>query len=205
MFLGVGSAATGIADLTIEAFIAAGHSRDQAARRLSFVDRHGLLVASRADLAEHKLPYVHEGMEMGFIEALRSIRPHVLIGATGTPGTFTREVIETMAEINDRPVIFALSNPTSRAECTAEQAYAWSAGRTIFASGSPFEPVDFEGRRHRPGQGNNAYIFSRDRARYDRFPIGPRIGADVPGRCAGSRRAGDRSAPRRGCRLPSAV
>ena len=159
MFLGAGSAATGIADLTIEAFIATGHSRDQALRRLSFVDRHGLLVASRADIAEHALPYAHEGRAMGFIEALRSVRPHVLIGATGTPGTFTREVIETMAAINDRPVIFALSNPTSRAECTAEQAYAWSAGRAIFASGSPFGPVDVEGRRHWPGQGNNAYIF----------------------------------------------
>lgn len=159
MFLGAGSAATGIADLTIEAFIAAGQSRTEAARRLSFVDRHGLLVASRANLAEHKLPYAHEGMEMGFLEALRSIRPHVLIGATGTLGSFTREVIETMAKINDRPAIFALSNPTSHAECTAEQAYEWSAGRAIFASGSPFGPIDFEGRRYQPGQGNNAYIF----------------------------------------------
>jgi malate dehydrogenase (oxaloacetate-decarboxylating)(NADP+) len=96
---------------------------------------------------------------MGFIEALRSIRPHVLIGATGAQGTFTQEVIQTMADINERPTIFALSNPTSKAECTAEEAYTWSAGRAIFASGSPFGPVDFEGRRYRAGQGNNAYIF----------------------------------------------
>ncbi len=159
MFLGAGSAATGIADLTAEALVAAGLSRDEAVGRLSFVDLHGLLVASRADLQEHNLPYAHERAEMSFIDALRSVRPHVLIGATGAPGTFTREVIETMAEINDRPVIFALSNPTSRAECTAEQAYSWSAGRAIFASGSPFGSVDFEGRRYQPGQGNNAYIF----------------------------------------------
>ena len=159
MFLGAGSAATGIADLTAEAFLAAGLSRDEAVGRLSFVDLHGLLVSSRADLQEHNLPYAHKRAEMGFIDALRNIRPHVLIGATGAPGTFTREVIETVAEINHRPAIFALSNPTSRAECTAEQAYSWSAGRAIFASGSPFDPVDFEGRRHRPGQGNNAYIF----------------------------------------------
>jgi malate dehydrogenase (oxaloacetate-decarboxylating)(NADP+) len=159
MFLGAGSAATGIADLTVEAFVEAGLPRDQAVGRLSFVDVRGLLVASRTDLAEHNLPYAHDGVEMGFIDALRTIRPHVLIGATGAPGTFTREVIETMAEINDRPAIFALSNPTSRAECTAEQAYSWSGGRAIFASGSPFDPVDFEGQRYRPGQGNNAYIF----------------------------------------------
>ena len=159
MFLGAGSAATGIADLTVEALVAAGLSRDEAASRLWFVDRHGLLVASRTDLQEHKLPYARDGVEMGFIDALRGVRPHVLIGATGTPGAFTREIIETMAEINDRPAIFALSNPTSRAECTEEQAYSWSAGRAIFASGSPFGPVEFEGRRYRPGQGNNAYIF----------------------------------------------
>jgi len=159
MFLGAGSAATGIADLTVKAFTAAGHSLEQATGRLSFVDLHGLLVASRTDLAEHSLPYAHEGIEMNFIEALRSIRPHVLIGATGAQGAFTRDVIETMADINERPTIFALSNPTSRAECTAEQAYTWSAGRAIFVSGSPFGPVDIDGRRYRTGQGNNAYIF----------------------------------------------
>jgi len=159
MFLGAGSAATGIADLSVEAFVAAGHSPDQARRHLSFVDLHGLLVSSRTDLAEHNLPYAHQGPEMDFIEALRHIRPHVLIGATGAHGTFTREVIETMTEINTRPTIFSLSNPTSRAECTAQQAYTWSKGRAIFASGSPSAPFDFESRRYRAGQANNAYIF----------------------------------------------
>ena len=159
LFLGAGSAATGIAHLTCDAFVAAGLTRDEAIGRLSFVDVNGLLVSSRADLEEHNRPYAREGAEMGFVDALLSIRPHVLIGATGAPGTFTREVIETMAEINDRPTVFALSNPTSRAECTAEQAYAWSDGRVIFASGSPFAAVDFGGRRYQPGQGNNAYIF----------------------------------------------
>jgi malate dehydrogenase (oxaloacetate-decarboxylating)(NADP+) len=83
----------------------------------------------------------------------------VLIGATGAPGTFTQKVVERMSAINDRPAIFALSNPTSRAECTAEQAYAWSGGRAIFASGSPFAPVVHGGRTYRPAQGNNAYVF----------------------------------------------
>lgn len=159
MFLGAGSAATGIADLTVQALVGGGLTRSEAAARLSFVDLHGLLVASRTDLQEHNLPYAPPGAAMGFTAALRSIRPHVLIGATGAPGTFTREVIEVMAENNDRPVIFALSNPTSRAECTAEQAYTWSGGRAIFASGSPFDAVEFQGRRLRPGQGNNVYIF----------------------------------------------
>ena len=96
---------------------------------------------------------------MGFIEAIKDIKPHVLIGATGAPGTFTEEVIKTMSEINDRPAIFALSNPTSRAECTAEDCYKWSDGKAIFTSGSPFDPVEHDGKTLRPGQGNNAYIF----------------------------------------------
>jgi len=97
---------------------------------------------------------------MGFVEAMRAIRPHVLIGATGQPGTFTQEVVQTMAEINPRPVIFALSNPTSRAECTPEQAYRWSERREIFASGSPFPPVELEdGSTLDQVQGNNAYVF----------------------------------------------
>ena len=151
MFLGAGSAATGIADLAVKAFLAAGLSREEARRRLSFVDVHGLLVASRTDLHEHNLPYVQDAAEMDFTAALRSIRPHILIGATGVPNTFAREVVEIMADINDRPAIFALSNPTSRAECTAEQAYAWSAGRAVFASGSPFEPIELNGRHYRSG------------------------------------------------------
>ncbi len=159
MFLGAGSAATGIADLAVEAFIDAGLTRENAVKRLTFVDVHGMVVASRTDLQEHNLPYAHDRERMDFLDALRDVRPHVLIGATGAPATFTREVIETMAGFNDRPVIFALSNPTSRAECTAEQAYTWSDGRAIYASGSPFEPVEINGRRHRPGQGNNVYIF----------------------------------------------
>lgn len=96
---------------------------------------------------------------MNFLETLKEVKPQTLIGATGTAGTFTQEVIETMSSLNERPVIFALSNPTSHAECTAQQAYQWSKGKAVFASGSPFEPVEYEGKTFRPGQGNNAYIF----------------------------------------------
>jgi malate dehydrogenase (oxaloacetate-decarboxylating)(NADP+) len=159
MFLGAGSAATGIADLMTSAFVDEGLAVDEARRRLWFVDVNGLVVKSRTDLQEYNLPYAHDARPAGFVDAVDAIRPHVLIGATGAPGTFTRTVIERMSRINDRPAIFALSNPTSRAECTAEQAYSWSGGRAIFASGSPFGPVTYEGKTLRPGQGNNAYVF----------------------------------------------
>lgn len=159
MFLGAGSAATGIGDLVAAALEVEGVSPDDARARLWFVDRDGLIQSRRDDLMPHNLPYAHHLEPMGFLAALDAHKPHVLIGATGAPGTFTQAVVEKMAALNERPVIFALSNPTSRAECTAEQAYAWSQGRALFSSGSPFAPVMYEGRLHRPGQGNNAYIF----------------------------------------------
>jgi len=159
MFLGAGSAATGIADLMTTAFADEGLSVDDARHRLWFVDVNGLVVKSRKDLMEHNLPYAHDAKPLQLLEAIDSIRPHVLIGATGAPGTFTKDVIERMSRVNPRPVIFALSNPTSKSECTAEQAYAWSDGKAIFTSGSPFGEVVRDGRTFRPGQGNNAYVF----------------------------------------------
>ena len=159
MFLGAGSASTGIADLMTTAFVAEGLSSDRARQHLWFVDVNGLVVKSRTDLLAHNLPYAHDKKPMGFVDAIQAIKPHVLIGATGAPGTFTQAVIERMSAINERPAIFALSNPTSKAECTAEQAYAWSRGNALFASGSPFAPVTHEGRTFRPAQGNNAYVF----------------------------------------------
>ncbi len=126
---------------------------------LWFVDVNGLVVKDRTDLMPHNLPYAHDHQPLGFLDAIDAIRPQVLIGATGAPGTFTQAVIERMSEINPRPVIFALSNPTSRAECTPEQAYAWSGGRALFTSGSPFAPVTYGGKVLRPAQGNNAYVF----------------------------------------------
>ncbi len=159
MFLGAGSAATGIADLMTSAFVAEGLSEADARRQLWFVDVQGLITANRDDLAPHNLPYAHEHEPMNFVDAIRSVRPHILIGATGAPGTFTQEIVSLMAAQNDRPGIFALSNPTSRAECTAEQAYAWTEGRGLFVSGSPFAPVAYEDKLLRPGQGNNAYMF----------------------------------------------
>jgi malate dehydrogenase (oxaloacetate-decarboxylating)(NADP+) len=159
MFLGAGSAATGIADLMVAAYQAEGLSGEESRHHLWFVDVNGLVVAGRSDLMEHNMPYAHKHQQLSFVEAIDAIKPHVLIGATGAPGTFTKEVIEHMCVVNERPVIFALSNPTSKAECTAEQAYTWSEGKAVFASGSPFGKVSHRGREFYPGQGNNAYVF----------------------------------------------
>ena len=159
MFLGAGSAATGIADLTVPALVAEGLSEAEARQRLWFVDINGLVVQQRNDLAAHNLPYAHDHPPMNFIDAIRAVQPDILVGATGTHGAFTEEAIRLMAALNERPGLFALSNPTSQAECTAQEAYLWSGGRAIFASGSPFAPVTIDGKTFRPGQGNNVYIF----------------------------------------------
>lgn len=159
MFLGAGSAATGIADLMVSAYQNVGFSAEEARKHLWFVDLNGLVVSGRNDLMSHNLPYAHDHPQLNFIDAIGAIKPHVLIGATGAPGTFTKEVVEAMCNFNERPVVFALSNPTSSAECTAEQAYTWSKGNVIFASGSPFPTYIYEGREFCPGQGNNAYVF----------------------------------------------
>ncbi|MFK7794676.1 MAG: NAD-dependent malic enzyme [Gammaproteobacteria bacterium] len=159
LFLGAGSAATGIADLICYALQKEGLSEQQARERLRFVDQEGLLVKGRSNLKEHNLPYLQNESSRSFSETIEYFKPHVLIGATGSPSTFSQEIIEQMSRINLRPTIFALSNPTSHAECTAEQAYSWSDGRAIFSSGSPFDNVSLKDETFKPGQGNNAYIF----------------------------------------------
>ena len=141
------------------AMVEEGLSEDDVKRRLWFIDRRGLVTQGQPNMSEHKKPFAQSQPEMTFEAALRAHQPHVLIGATGSPGSFTENIVRYMAEINERPIIFALSNPTSRAECSAEQAYRWSKGRVIFASGSPFDAVHMDGNTYRPGQGNNAYIF----------------------------------------------
>jgi malate dehydrogenase (oxaloacetate-decarboxylating)(NADP+) len=158
--LGAGEAATGISDLLVEAMVDGGLAEPEARRRCWLVDSKGLVVAGRSELAAHKKPYAHEHAPVAtFIEAIRQLKPTAIIGVSATPNTFTQEVVETMAKLNERPIVFALSNPTSRSECTAEQAYAWSGGRALFASGSPFDAVTVNGKHFVPRQGNNSYIF----------------------------------------------
>jgi malate dehydrogenase (oxaloacetate-decarboxylating)(NADP+) len=159
MLLGTGSAATGIAELMLSAFRAAGMSEVRALSRISFVDRQGLVVAARTQLKPRIQPFAHEHNPVSFVEAIASIQPDILIGATGEAGAFSEAVIRQMARCQERPVIIALSNPTSHTECTAEQAYRWSEGRVVFASGSPFTAVMFGEKLFCPAQGNNAYIF----------------------------------------------
>ena len=159
LFLGAGSAATGMGNLIVEALIESGLDEAEAVKRLWFFNRKGLIRKGQPGLPEHIQRYAHAVDRCGLVEAIDIHRPDILIGATGTPATFTQELVSKMASIKSRPGIFALSNPTSRAECTAEEAYQWTGGRAIFASGSPFDDVVYEGKVMRPGQGNNAYIF----------------------------------------------
>ena len=160
LFLGAGEAGIGIGDLIVSAMVDEGLTEDEARGRNWFVDSRGLVVRSRTDLAEHKLPYAHDHEALpDFLSAVKSLEPTAIIGVSGQPGTFTKEVVEAASAANERPIVFALSNPTSKSECTAEQAYTWSEGRAIFASGSPFDPVTYGGATYVPGQGNNAYIF----------------------------------------------
>jgi malate dehydrogenase (oxaloacetate-decarboxylating)(NADP+) len=160
LFLGAGEAGLGIGELIASDLVQEGVAIEEARRRCWFVDSKGLVVRGRDNLTPHKLPYAHQHAGCpDLLSAVESLRPTILIGVSGMPRSFTRPVLEAMARLNPRPVVFALSNPTSKAECTAEEAYAWTEGRAIFASGSPFPPVTLGGRTHVPGQGNNAYIF----------------------------------------------
>jgi malate dehydrogenase (oxaloacetate-decarboxylating)(NADP+) len=160
LFLGAGSAATGIAELISLAMVREGVELAAARRRNALFDINGLVVTARADLADFQKPFAQDHSPVAtFVEAVEALRPTGIIGVCTVPKLFTREVIEAMAKINERPIIFPYSNPTSRSECTAEEAYRWSGGRAVFASGSPFPPVEIAGQRFVPGQGNNVYIF----------------------------------------------
>jgi malate dehydrogenase (oxaloacetate-decarboxylating)(NADP+) len=160
LFLGAGEAATGIADLVVSAMEAQGLKQAEARRRCWLVDSRGLVVKGRTDLVDHKLSYAHEHEQVSdFLSAVRALRPTAIIGVAAVGGTFTREVLEEMARLNERPIVFALSNPTSKSECTAEEAYRHTNGKALFACGSPFDAVTVGGQTFVPRQGNNSYIF----------------------------------------------
>jgi len=160
LFMGAGSAATGIAELIAQAMVMEGLTLEQARARNWLFDINGLVQASRTDLAEFQKPFAHQRAPCtSFVDAIKMLKPTGIVGVSTIPKLFNQEVIETMSQVNERPIIFPYSNPTSRSECTAEEAYKWSNGKAIFASGSPFPPVSFGGKTFVPGQGNNVYIF----------------------------------------------
>ena len=160
LFYGAGTAGIGIANLYVTALTKKGYSKEEARSRCWFVDSKGLVVSSRKNLSRDKLPFAHEYYEKKDLsDIIQAIRPTALIGISGQANAFSKNVLELMKDINDYPLVFALSNPTSSSECTAENAYKWTGGKCLFASGSPFDSVEIEGKTFIPGQGNNAYIF----------------------------------------------
>ncbi len=160
LFLGAGEAGMGCGLQIVAAMVSDGLSEEEARNRCWFFDVHGLIVKGRDNLGEEHKPYAHDHKPVkSFLEAVKAIKPTGIIGASAQAGMFSKEVLETMAGFNNRPIVFALSNPTHKAECTSEEAYTHTDGRAIFASGSPFGPVEYKGQTFIPGQGNNAYIF----------------------------------------------
>ncbi|HEY4244507.1 MAG TPA: NAD-dependent malic enzyme [Kofleriaceae bacterium] len=160
LFLGGGSAATGIAELISQAMVLEGLSPDAARSRNALFDVGGLMTNARTDLAPFQQRFAIDHPPITtFVDAVRALKPTAIIGVSTVPKLFNQHVIEAMTELNARPIIFPYSNPTSRSECTADEAYRWSDGRAIFASGSPFPPVEIGGKTIVPGQGNNVYIF----------------------------------------------
>ena len=160
LFFGAGQAGIGIGNTIAAAMIDQGLPIEQSHSNCWFFDTKGLLVDSRQDIPTQKQPFAHDHAPMTSLsDAIRQLQPTALIGCAGQGGAFTEDVVRLMASQQERPIIFALSNPTTKAECTARQAYEWSDGRAVFASGSPFEPVQLDNRTFVPGQGNNAYIF----------------------------------------------
>ncbi|XP_035736123.1 NADP-dependent malic enzyme-like isoform X1 [Vespa mandarinia] len=162
VFLGAGEASLGIATLCVMAMQKEGISEEEAKSKIWMIDSKGLVVKDRPSggITEHKLQFAREEKPVEkLLDVIKIAKPTVLIGASAVGGAFDEEILKEMASNNERPVIFALSNPTSKAECTAEQAYKATMGKCLFASGSPFQPVKIDDKTFYPGQGNNSYIF----------------------------------------------
>lgn len=160
LFLGAGSAGIGLANLLCSAMVQEGLTKEQARSKIYMFDINGLLESSRKDLVDFQKPYAHQlAPTRDFAHAIETIKPTTIIGVSTVGGAFNQKIVETMARINQRPVILALSNPTEKAECTPEQAYTWSNGKVIYAAGVQFPQVTFNGQTYLPGQANNFYIF----------------------------------------------
>jgi malate dehydrogenase (oxaloacetate-decarboxylating)(NADP+) len=160
LFLGAGSAAIGIANLIASAMQLKGLSLEAARSRISMFDIDGLLEPSRKGLSKQQAVYAHKAPpSKDLVETIERFKPTILIGVSTKGGAFNQRVVETMSRLNERPIIFALSNPTEKAECSAEQAYTWSKGKALYAAGVQFPDVTLGGKTFHPGQANNFYIF----------------------------------------------
>lgn len=159
-FLGAGSAGIGIGNMIVEAMVGEGMEKDEAQKRIAMFDVNGLVEPSRDDLSPSQRIYAHKAEPTkDLAEAVEAFKPTVLIGVSTTHGAFTEKVIRAMAKNVDRPIIFPLSNPTDKAECTPEQAYTWTDGKALVACGVQFPDVTVNGKTFHPGQANNFYIF----------------------------------------------
>ncbi len=162
IFYGAGSAAVGIADMIVAGIVEeSGMSEEEARKRFWLIDSQGLVVKNGPrPLQDHKVPYARdEALVDNLMDVIKAVKPTILVGVSGQGQTFTPEIIKEMLNYSKQPIIFALSNPTSKSECTAQEAYKWTKGKAIFASGSPFDPVRMKGKIFVPGQGNNMFIF----------------------------------------------
>jgi malate dehydrogenase (oxaloacetate-decarboxylating)(NADP+) len=163
LFYGAGEAGVGIGELIAMAMEKTGMSHKEAMERCYFMDSKGLVCKSRLDgLQPHKVAFAHDvEYQPDLLSAISAVKPTALIGVSTIGGAFTEDVVKAMCALNERPIIFPLSNPTSKSECTFEQAMAWSDGKVVFASGSPFDPVvrPRDGVKVFPAQANNAYVF----------------------------------------------
>ena len=170
VFAGAGASAQGISELLVAAMMEDGLTLDEANRNIWTADSHGLVSWARPNLEKYKATYARPAEEVAgykcrdraqitLLETVENAKPTMLIGVSATPGVFDEPVVRAMARMNARPIILPLSNPTSKTEVTPEDALRWSEGRAIVATGSPFDPVMVDGKRHRIGQCNNSFVF----------------------------------------------
>lgn len=160
LLLGAGSAGIGIANLLVTVMVQEGLSLKEAQSHISLFDINGLIQSQRTDLFDFQKPYAHQNApSKDFVSTIKSLKPTAIIGVSTAPGAFTKEVIQAMSSLNERPIIFALSNPTEHAECTHQQAVEWSDGKALYAAGVQFPPVQYKGKMYHHGQANNCFIF----------------------------------------------
>ncbi len=160
-FLGAGSAGIGIANMIVEAMVDDGLEKRDAQKRIAMFDVHGLIEPSREDLSPSQKIYAQADATatQDLAAAVDTFKPTVLIGVSTQGGAFTEKVVKAMSKHVDRPIIFPLSNPTDKAECTPEQAYTWTDGKALVACGVQFPDATVNGKTYHPGQANNFYIF----------------------------------------------